>query len=123
MVCSADLEPIAPMDVYFHTTKLAKTCNSAESMRAKWGDARAKKLQQRLSELRAAPSLAEISRLPPVRCHELSGDLKGHLTVDLGHPFRLLFIPANDPLPRKPDGGLDWSRVTAVEVVDVRDTH
>jgi proteic killer suppression protein len=53
----------------------------------------------------------------------LSGDRGGQLSVDLEHPYRLLFIPANDPIPVKQDGGLDWAKVTEIEIVEIVDTH
>lgn len=81
------------------------------------------KLQQRLMELNAASCLADISSLPSARCHPLVGDRKGQISVDLKHPYRLLFIPANDPIPEKVDGGLDWSRVTEIEIIEITDTH
>lgn len=111
------------MEIYFRTKKLQKACNSVKAMNAEWGDKMAKKLQQRLSELKAAETLHDVSRLPPARCHELSGDLAGHLSVDLVHPYRLLFIPDHDPVPTKDDGGLDWSAVTAVCITAIEDTH
>ena len=37
--------------------------------------------------------------------------------------YRLLFEPAHDPLPRKPDGGLDWAGVTAIRILGVEDYH
>ena len=55
--------------------------------------------------------------------HELHGDRDGQLSVDLDHPYRLIIQPANNPIPTKPDGGLDWARVTAILVVEVADTH
>jgi len=61
--------------------------------------------------------------LPQVRCHELKGDRTGQLSLDLDHPYRLIIEPAHDPIPRKPDGGLDWNKVTAVMIVGVEDTH
>jgi len=51
------------------------------------------------------------------------GKRKGQLSVDLEHPYRLVFEPANEPCPRLLDGGLDWSEVTAVRVIGVEDTH
>ena len=111
------------MDIYFRTKKLRKSCASTKAMAATWGQRIARKLEQRFSELQAAESLADISHLPPPRCHELSGDRAGQLSVDLGHPYRLLFIPAHDPVPMKEDGGLDWAAVTAIEIVDIADTH
>ena len=74
-------------------------------------------------ELRAAQTLADMSRLPPARCHELGLDRKGQLSVDLAHPYRLIFMPDHDPVPAKPDGGLDWTEVTRVLIVEVVDTH
>ena len=82
-----------------------------------------RKLQQRLMELKAASCLADISRVPPERCHPLSGNRDGQLSVDLEHPYRLLFIPANDPIPVTQDGGLDWTKVTEIEIVEIIDTH
>jgi len=64
-----------------------------------------------------------MGKLPAARCHELTADRKGQISVDLQHPYRLLFIPANVPLPRKPDGGLDWSAVTEIEIIEITDTH
>ncbi|HEY5750014.1 MAG TPA: hypothetical protein VIU12_28295 [Chryseolinea sp.] len=74
-------------------------------------------------ELKAAENLHQIFRVPPPRCHELNGDRKGQLSVDLDHPYRLIFIPANEPVPRKEDGGLDWQQVTEIEILEIADTH
>lgn len=111
------------MEVYFRNKKFQKLCNSESVMLCELGKKRATKLQTRLMELRAADNLGQIPKVPPPRCHELSADRQGQLSVDLDHPYRLLFIPANDPIPRKEDGGLDWSAVTAVEILEIADTH
>ena len=111
------------MLIHFSTKKLHKACNSSTEAIRTFGPERGKKLMQRLSELAAANTLNDISRLPPARCHELTGDRQGPLSVDLGHPYRLLFVPAHDPIPKKAAGGLDWSAVTEIEVIEVADTH
>ena len=92
-------------------------------MRAAYGKPLAERLQQRLAEFQAADTLDDISRLPPARCHELSQDRKGQLAVDLVHPKRLIFEPDHNPLPCKPDGGLDWSQVTRILVIEIIDYH
>ncbi len=74
-------------------------------------------------ELKAAQNLDDISRLPPARCHELTGDRGGQLSVDLEHPYRLLFIVADIPHPKKESGGLDWEGVTEIEIIAIADTH
>lgn len=111
------------MVISFNNKKLQKVCSiAAEAIKA-YGADRAKKLMQRMAELSAAPTLKDISYLPPPRCHELQGDRKGTFSVDLAHPYRLLFEPDHDPVPQKEDGGIDTSRVTAVLVKNIEDTH
>jgi proteic killer suppression protein len=91
-------------------------------MQKELGRGMAKKLSQRMGELKAAETLSEISHLPPPRCHELT-NRKGVYSVDLEHPYRLLFIPANDPVPFKEDGGISKDDVTEIEIIDIEDTH
>ncbi|MCL7169021.1 hypothetical protein MWK01_26915, partial [Escherichia coli] len=54
-----------------------------------------KKIMLRLSELRAAVSLADFwpPMSGPERCHELKGELAGTFSIDLKQPYRLLFVP------------------------------
>ncbi len=111
------------MRILFKNKKLQKICsNSAEAIKL-LGAKRGGKLMQRMMELKAAENLGDISRLPPARCHELTGNRSGQLSVDLEHPYRLLFIPANEPIPVHPHGGLDWGQVTEIEIVEIADTH
>src|SRR5262245_44752823 len=111
------------MEVQFSTRKMQRDCSAEREMIRRWGTALAKKLRQRLMELSAAQTLADMSRLPPARCHELTLDRKGQLSVDVAHPYRLIFVPDHDPVPLKPDGGLDWAGVTKILIVEVVDTH
>jgi len=111
------------VDIIFKTNQLRKECNDAKLMRKKHGPERANRLKRRLDELRAANNLEEMRRLPQARLHELRGDRDGQLSLDLDHPYRLIIEPANNPVPKKPDGGLDWAQVTAVLIVEVADTH
>lgn len=65
----------------------------------------------------------DVFRTLPGRCHELKGDRKGQLSLDLEHPLRLIFMPSDESVIKKEDGGLDWCSVKAVEIIDVEDTH
>jgi proteic killer suppression protein len=111
------------MRIFFKTKTLQKTCSEAKEAIKRLGTKRGLKLQQRMMELQAAGTLADISRVPPARCHELKKNRKGQLSVDLEHPYRLLFIPANEPIPYLEDGGLDWGGVTEIEIIEIVDTH
>lgn len=111
------------MDILFKTKKLQKECNVHRDLVRAHGPQRAKLIRRRLDELRAAASLQDMRHLAQARCHELKGNRAGQLSVDLDHPYRLIFHPAIEPLPYKPDGGLDWSKVTVIEIIGVEDTH
>jgi proteic killer suppression protein len=111
------------MEILFNTTKMQKACNSERESVRQWGTEIAKKLRQRLAELTAADNLEVVSKLPPVRCHQLYGNRAGQFAVALKHPFRLIFVPGNDPLPLKPDGGFDLAGITKICILEVIDYH
>ena len=110
------------MDIVFRTKKLRKQCTDTKEMVRTYGPKQARRLRQRLDDLRAAEFL-EVMRVLPGRCHELKADRALQLSVDLEHPYRLVFEQAHDEVPRKEDGGLDWSLVTAIRVLEITDTH
>ena len=105
------------MTIYFRTRALQNVCSKRAEAVRKLGTTRARKLHQRLMELQAARTLSDVSRVPPARCHELTDNRKGQLSVDLDHPYRLLFVPADEPIPYNPEGGLDWEHITEVEII------
>ena len=111
------------MDIIFRNSRLEKDCNEAKRARKRFGPKRAKRLMQRLDELRAVEVLADMRTLPQAHCHVLKEDRKGQFAVDLDHPYRLIFEPANQPVPKLPDGGIDWDRVTAVKILEITDYH
>jgi proteic killer suppression protein len=110
------------MRITFGSRRMAKTFNKEKKLRREFGAEMARVIRRRLDDLRAATCLEDMRNLPG-RCHELSGNRKGTLSLDLRKQYRLLFRPAVDPLPRKPDGGLDWAAVDAVQITEVEDTH
>ena len=111
------------MRIFFRTRKLQKICSEHSESRKQLGDKCGRKLQQRMMELKAARNLTDISRLPPARCHELTGDRAGQFSVDLEHPYRLLFIVADNPYPEQKHGGVDWNGVREIEIIEIADTH
>ena len=112
------------MRISFKTKKLSKELTTDKGL-AKRGARQAALIKRRLVLLEAATFLADLGPpyAGPARCHELKGNRVGQLSVDLDHPFRLLFIPDHKPPPTRPEGGLDWSQVTAVTIIGVEDTH
>lgn len=109
------------MEVSFEDRRFGEACEDDKMLRKVCGPRRAKVIQTRLTALRAAETLADM-RLLPGHCHELTGDLAGQLSLDLDQPYRLLFRPEGETEPGA-GGGLDWTKVTAVIVTAVADTH
>lgn len=110
------------MKILFHSRRLKKECNEHKKLVRKHGPIRAKKIRQRLDDLRAAEVLEDM-RYGPGRLHPLKGNRAEQFSLDLDGPYRLIFEPANNPIPRKEDGGLDWTKITAVTILEVKDTH
>jgi plasmid maintenance system killer protein len=110
------------MDIVFKDKKFAKLCNNQKLLVKEFGLDRAKRIRRRLDDLRAAAMLEDM-RKTPGRCHELLRDQNGHLSLDLDHPYRLIFEPANNPVPKKPDNGLDWTKISVVAIIGIEDTH
>lgn len=73
--------------------------------------------------MRAAANLGVLRPPFPGRCHELKGNRVGQLSIDLVHPYRLVFVPSADPPPASEEGGLEWDQVTEVTIVAIEDTH
>jgi len=80
----------------------------------------ARKLQRRLAELKAAKNVTE---LPAGRPHPYTGTTERRFSLDLAGGNRVLFIPSEEPPPRKEDGGIDWVAVAEVTIVFIGDNH
>ena len=109
------------MDISFRNRRIEKICTSEKEMRKSLPSNRERILKIRLRQLTESPTL-EVLRDQPGNCHELAQDRTGQLAVSLDGLFRLVFEPT-EPIPRKPDGGLDWRNVVAVEIIEIVDYH
>lgn len=110
------------MEISFADKHLEKAFNEQSKLVRRHGAVRARKLRQRYDDLQAADNLA-VMRTLPGRCHELTGDRAGQFALDLDHPYRLIFEPDHNPIPRKEDSGIDWTAITAVCIIAVENYH
>lgn len=110
------------LDISFRSRQLRKDCNDPRRLVSRYGADAAAVISRRLDDFSAANTLEDLRNLPG-RLHPLVGDRAGQLSLDLRGPYRLILVPAHDPSPQKPDGGLDWAQVTAVEIIGIEDTH
>ena len=77
----------------------------------------------RLVVLRRRATLSQVPTTPPERRHQLTGNRDEQYAVDIDRQYRLVFMPDHDPMPRRPDGGVDTDRVTAIVIIEVIDYH
>jgi len=110
------------LDIVFSDERLERECNNRRLLVKRYGKKRADRIQRRIDNLRNAKILEDMRNVPG-RCHELGYNRAGQLSLDLDHPYRLIFEPANDPIPKKPDGGLNWKQVSVVRILGIEDTH
>ncbi|MHA8101174.1 type II toxin-antitoxin system RelE/ParE family toxin [Aquirufa nivalisilvae] len=110
------------MEISYKSKKLEKRLTDPREMSKSFGQM-ARSLNQRLKDLIAAENLAMMRTLPAARCHELTGDRKGELAVNVSTNYRLIFKPNHEPIPQKEDGGLDWENVTHIQVINIEDYH
>lgn len=111
------------MDLSFANRKLARELADEKTIIRNYGADNGGRICRRLAQLMAADNLETLRLLPQTCAHGLSGDRAGQISVDVRHPYRLLLAPDHDEIPRKPDGGLDWTRVTKVKILGIVDTH
>ena len=110
------------MIILFKSDKLKQILNDGKELKRHYGQS-ASIIRSRLDDLHAAFNLSEIATLPQHRCHELKGDRKGQLSIDLKHPFRLVFEPTDTPPARKTDGGMDWHGIRVIKILEIVNYH
>lgn len=108
------------MQITYASNAIQRLCEEDKHQRKQLGEKRAKRLKNRLTELRA---VANVSQLQLGRPHPLTGDRAGQFSVDLDGPMRLLFEPSDHPPPALEAGGINWQQVTSVRILEIGDTH
>ena len=108
------------MEISFADTGLKALCGKPAVARKRLGEACARKLQARLADMSAAGNVRELVAGRP---HPPRGERLGQFALELAGGARLVFEPADDPVPREKDGSIDWSRVTSARVIYVGDYH
>lgn len=87
-----------------------------------WGADKWRLMKRRVDALMAAPTLLAMDGVPG-QCHQLRADRAGEFAVYLWSPYRLVFVPDHDPIPRLHDGRVNRSLVTQIVITEVVDYH
>lgn len=107
------------MIVDYANAKLRKLCMEQVAATVALGPDSARKLRNRLSDLKAARSVTELIAGRP---HPYRGEGERRFSLDLAGGTRLLFVPTLDPPPMVGEA-IDWGSVTEVTIVFLGDNH
>jgi len=113
------------MEVFISDKKLRRAIEDG-SLGGRYGAVMAKKILLRLDALRAADSLVDFwpPKSGPERCHELIGELAGTFSVDVKHPYRLLFTPIEDEPPKdRSEEKKRWESIMSIDIYAIENTH
>jgi proteic killer suppression protein len=110
------------MEIEYGNKRLERQMSDAVEMKKAFGIL-AKKISQRLAEIRSFPNLAGLTKLQTAKCHALIGDRSGEWAVSISGNVRLIFEIANHPIPMTDDNGIDTAQVTKVKVLRTEDYH
>lgn len=78
------------MEIHYRSPKHKKLIENEKKLRQTYGDRNSKEILSCINELEAAESLDAIP--PFIRPHPLTSKILIY-SVDVEHPFRLLFVP------------------------------
>jgi len=110
------------MELSFKNNKLEKTLTIDKELAIAYGNL-AKKIKQRMTQLRSADNLDVIAGLPALRLHQYTGSGKGTWSIDIQENWRILFVINQDPIPTTDDGGIDLIAITIIRIESVKDPH
>ena len=105
------------MKLTYKSKKLEDLCENPKfnnSLIKKYGIEVAKKLPQRIKELKAFNSLNDIPTFPPFRRHKLTGNRNNQFAITINGQYRLIFkIIGNDIIIE------DLSKINEIEIMEV----
>jgi len=110
------------VEISFADKKIEKLANDYWKCQKELGQIRAKLFTKRLLDLRNAQTLEDVRNLPG-KYHELTGNRKGQWACDLDQPYRLIFTPHENPIPKNESGQYIWIEIKGVEVIAIVDYH
>jgi plasmid maintenance system killer protein len=110
------------MLIGYSSKRLEEICEKQKKARKVLPREVADLLPQRLGQLAAFRSLAEVPRGTPLHCHPLRENWAGHYAVRIDKKYRIVFKPVGD-FEQLPDETPDLATVQEIEVTAVEDYH
>jgi plasmid maintenance system killer protein len=112
------------MNIDYKTNKLAKQLTNALAIKKAFGTM-AKNVQQRMDDMRDAPTLAALQKIPSARCHALTGNRNGEWAVNISVNHRLIFTINHDEMPVQENdiNSINTILVTDIRIEEIEDYH
>ena len=110
------------MEITFRNKKLEKLANDYRKCQKEFGEIRAKLYHRRLQDLQNANTLDDVKYMPG-NYHDLVGNRKGKWGCDLDQPYRLVFEPHENPIPKDEHRWYIWSDIKGVEIIEIINYH
>ncbi|HIW75927.1 MULTISPECIES: type II toxin-antitoxin system RelE/ParE family toxin [Gordonibacter] len=104
------------MEIKYADKSMMKILEDDRIIRKKRGDI-AEKLIRRMSDLRVADNLSQITHLPSPRRHKLTGNWEGCWGIDVSKNQRLIVRPIGN---FDPD---DLTTITTIRIESIEDYH
>lgn len=110
------------MKISYKNNKLEKELNTDTGLQKSYNTL-AKKIKQRLTELKSADNLQIIANNKVLRLHPYKGNRKGEWSIDIQENWRIIFEIDQDPIPTLEDGGVCLTEVLSIKIISVEDPH
>ena len=102
-----------PLDLRFPSPELRALCESRSAAELLLGEAAARKLRARLSDIRAASDIREVVFGRP------TFTTRGRVAFVLSNTHRLVVASAVAPIPRQSNKQIDWAQANIFDVVEI----
>ena len=111
------------LEISFENQRLEDILSSDRESRRVYGASMSQTIQRRLGTLADAATLEEAQQRRALGLHQLRGVRAGQFAVHLENPYRMILRPNHNSIPRRQDGGIILSQVTAITVIEIVDYH
>jgi toxin HigB-1 len=110
------------VEISFKNNKLQQQLVTDQGLAKRFGKL-AKKVRQRMTQLKSADNLKVISDNLVLRLHPYKGDRKGEWSIDIQENWRIIFLIDQEPIPTLADSGVNLKEITIIKIESVEDPH
>lgn len=108
------------MILAFSTKAIRSLCECQAKAEREIGLKAAKKLRERLADLRAASNVTELVAGRP---REIEGGRLANIAIKLADGFRMVLCVNHNDIPLRKSGRVDWSKVIRVRIHKIEVAH